>query len=51
MPMTVSPRLGWVVRNGLWVFGTQNHVELRARSPPAPRLMAIPNMLESKDYR
>ena len=25
---SVSPRIGWAVRNGLWVFGTQNYAEL-----------------------
>jgi hypothetical protein len=31
MLMTISPRLGWAARNGLWVFGTQNYAErLRA---------------------
>jgi hypothetical protein len=28
MLMTASPRLGWVVRNGLRVFGTQTQSEL-----------------------
>jgi hypothetical protein len=25
---SVSPRIGWAVRNGLWVFDTQNNAEL-----------------------
>jgi hypothetical protein len=28
MLMTASPRLGWVVRNGLRVFGTHTQAEL-----------------------